>query len=69
MSSIKGQVRGTSNIRVSTLKVGATDVNLSTKSINELSDVSASETDKAYLQYNQTTDKWEASSIIDGGTF
>lgn len=69
MSSIKGQVKGTSNIKVQTLKVGATDVNLSAKSINELQDVQAAETDKAYLQYNQTTDKWEATSTIDGGTF
>ena len=69
MSTIKGRLRGTGNIKVQTLKVGATDVNLSTKSIQELSDVNATETDKGVLQYNAATDKWETTNVLDGGTF
>ena len=66
--AIKGILRGTGNIKVQTLKVGGTDVNLSAKSIQELQDVEASETDKGYLQYDQTTDKWKTTTVIDGGT-
>ena len=39
------------------------------KSIQELQDVEASETDKGYLQYDQTTDKSKTTTVIDGGTF
>lgn len=67
--AIKGKLRGTGNIKVQTLKVGVTDVNLSAKSIQELQDVEASETDKGLLQYDQTTDKWKTTTVIDGGTF
>ena len=48
--AIKGQLRGTGNIKVATMKVGATDVNLATKSIQELSDVNATETDGGVLK-------------------
>ena len=67
--AIKGKLRGTGNIKVQTLKVGVTDVNITTKSIQELQDVEASETDKGLLQYDQTTDKWKTTTVIDGGTF
>ena len=67
--AIKGKLRGTGNIKVQTLKVGVTDVNLSAKSIQELQGVEASETDKGYLQYDQTEDKWKTTTVIDGGTF
>lgn len=67
--AIKGKLRGTGNIKVQTLKVGVTDVNITTKSIQELQDVEASETDKGYLQYDQSTDKWKTTTVIDGGTF
>ena len=69
MATIKGKLRGTGNIKVQTLKVGVTDVNITTKSINELQDVEASETDKGLLQYDQSTDKWKTTTVIDGGTF
>ena len=43
---------------------------LSQKSINELLDVNKDpETDKGLLNYNHTTDKWETTNTIDGGTF
>lgn len=67
--AIKGKLKGTGNIKVQTLKVGVTDVNITTKSINELQDVEASETDKGLLQYDQSTDKWKTTTVIDGGTF
>jgi|TARA_B100000073_G_C23439946_1_gene454902 hypothetical protein len=67
--AIKGKLRGTGNIKVQTLKVGVTDVNITTKSIQELQDVEASETDKGLLQYDQATDKWKTTTVIDGGTF
>ena len=67
--AIKGKLKGTGNIKVQTLKVGVTDVNITTKSINELQDVEASETDKGLLQYDQATDKWKTTTVIDGGTF
>jgi len=67
--AIKGKLRGTGNIKVQTLKVGVTDVNLSAKSIQELQDVEASETDKGLLQYDQASDKWKTTNVIDGGTF
>ena len=69
MATIKGKLRGTGNIKVQTLKVGVTDVNITTKSIQELQDVEASETDKGLLQYDQSTDKWKTTTVIDGGTF
>ena len=67
--AIKGKLRGTGNIKVQTLKVGVTDVNITTKSIQELQDVEASETDKGLLQYDQSADKWKTTTVIDGGTF
>ena len=74
--AIKGQLRGTGIIKVATMIVGATDVNLSTKSIQELSDVNATETDGGVLKYNASTDKWVTETnigsvvtSIDGGTF
>ena len=67
--AIKGKLRGTGNIKVQTLKVGVTDVNITTKSINELQDVNAAESDDGFLQYNASNDKWETTTTIDGGTF
>ena len=67
--TIKGKLRGTSNIKVQTLKLGSTDVNISTKSIQELQDVEATETDQGLLQYDASADKWKTTSTIDGGTF
>ena len=66
----KARVLNNSNIRAKQVAIGNTDtVNLSTKSIQELSDVNATETDKGVLQYNASTDKWETTNVLDGGTF
>tara|TARA_B100001248_G_scaffold176937_1_gene134405 strand:+ start:7807 stop:8019 length:213 start_codon:yes stop_codon:yes gene_type:complete len=70
MATIKARVLNNSNIRAKQVAIGNTDtVNLSTKSIQELSDVNATETDKGVLQYNASTDKWETTNVLDGGTF
>ena len=55
--------------KVSYLQLLFTNFKDKTKSIQELQDVNASETDKGFLQYNQSTDKWETATVIDGGTF
>ena len=70
MATVKARILNNSNIRAKQVAIGNTDtVNLSTKSIQELSDVNATETDKGVLQYNAATDKWETTNLIDGGTF
>tara|TARA_B100000963_G_scaffold195085_2_gene169801 strand:- start:44698 stop:44910 length:213 start_codon:yes stop_codon:yes gene_type:complete len=70
MATVKARILNNSNIRAKQVAIGNTDtVNLSTKSINELSDVDASENDKGVLQYNASTDKWETTNVLDGGTF
>ena len=70
MATVKARILNNSNIRAKQVAIGNTDtVNLSTKSIQELSDVNATETDKGVLQYNAATDKWETTNDLDGGTF
>tara|TARA_A100001388_G_scaffold268043_1_gene242789 strand:+ start:3756 stop:3968 length:213 start_codon:yes stop_codon:yes gene_type:complete len=70
MATVKARILNNSNIRAKQVAIGNTDtVNLSTKSIQELSDVNATETDKGVLQYNASTDKWETTNVLDGGTF
>jgi hypothetical protein len=71
--TIKGVVNrvatiGGTNLRAKQVNIGGAG-DLSAKSIQELSDVNASETDKGLLTYNSTTDKWETTTNIDGGTF
>lgn len=69
MADIKARIITNPNVRAKQVSIGASSVSLSTKSIQELQDVNAAETDKGFLQYNQTTDKWETATVIDGGTF
>ena len=70
MATVKARILNNSNIRAKQVAIGNTDtVNLSTKSIQELSDVNATETDKGVLQYNAATDKWETTNVLDCGTF
>jgi hypothetical protein len=58
------------NLQVQQVSIGSqSGVDLTAKSIQELSDVQATETDKGLLQYNQSNDKWETTTVIDGGTF
>lgn len=71
VATIGGSVVGAGNIRAKQVAIGSASAStdISTKSIQELSDVNASETDKGVLQYNASTDKWETTNILDGGTF
>lgn len=69
--TIGGKVAGTNNVRVKQVAIGnsSSSVNLSAKSINELADVNATETDDGFLQYDAAQDKWVTSTVVDGGTF
>tara|TARA_B100001248_G_scaffold214673_1_gene169291 strand:- start:1091 stop:1327 length:237 start_codon:yes stop_codon:yes gene_type:complete len=69
VATIGGSLSNTTNLRAKQVTVGSSSVDLGAKSIQELSDVQASETDKGLLQYNQSNDKWETTTVIDGGTF
>lgn len=70
VATIGGVLSNTTNLRAKQVTVGAqTGTDISAKSINELSDVNASETDDGLLSYDQTTDKWTTTTTIDGGTF
>lgn len=71
VATIGGRIQGTGNLRAKQVAIGnsSADVNLSAKSINELADVNASETDDGLLSYDATTDKWTTTTVLDGGTF
>lgn len=70
VATIGGVLSNTTNLRAKQVSVGTgQDADLTGKSIQELSDVNASETDEGLLSYNSTTDKWETTTNIDGGTF
>ena len=71
VATIGGRVGGQGNIRAKQVAIGnsSSSVNLSAKSINELADVDAAETDDGLLSYDQSTDKWTTTTTIDGGTF
>ena len=69
--NIKARVLQTNSIRAKQVAIGnsSTNVNLSAKSINELADVNATETDDGLLSYDAATDKWTTTTVLDGGTF
>ena len=72
MANIKARVLQGNQIRAKQVAIGnstTVQADLSQKSINELNDVTATETDKGLLNYNAATDKWETTTTIDGGTF
>jgi len=71
VATIGGRVGGQGNIRAKQVAIGnsSSSVNLSAKSINELADVDATETDDGLLSYDQASDKWTTTTTIDGGTF
>jgi len=71
VAGISARVQGQGNVRVKQVAIGdsSTNVNLSAKSIQELQDVNATETDGGLLSYNASNDKWETATTIDGGTF
>ena len=70
VATVGGKLTNTTNLRARQITIGSqSGVDLTAKSIQELSDVQATETDKGLLQYNQSNDKWETTTVIDGGTF
>jgi hypothetical protein len=71
VATIGGRIQGTGNLRAKQVAIGnsSADVNLAAKSINELADVDATETDDGLLSYDATTDKWTTTTVLDGGTF
>ena len=67
MSNIKARVLQGNQIRAKQVAIGnstTVQADLSQKSINELNDVTATETDKGLLNYNAATDKWETTTTI-----
>lgn len=72
MANIKARVLQGNSIRAKQVAIGnstTVQADISTKSINELSDVEIEETDNGFLQYNASEDKWKTATNIDGGTF
>ena len=70
VATIGGRVAGTTNVRAKQVAIGTgAGADLSAKSINELADVTASETDDGLLSYDATSDKWTTTTVLDGGTF
>jgi len=74
VATIGGRVQGGSNLRAKQVAVGnaasvAGGSDLTTKSINELADVDATETDDGLLSYDAASDKWTTTTILDGGEF
>ena len=56
VATIGGTLSNTTNLRAKQVTIGSqSGVDLSAKSIQELSDVNASETDDGVLQYNAST--------------
>jgi len=72
MATIKARVLQGNQIRAKQVAIGNSSTlqaDLTNKSINELLDVNAAETDNGLLAYDQSTDKWVTKTTIDGGTF
>ena len=70
VATIGGRVAGTTNVRAKQVAIGTgAGADLSAKSINDLADVTASETDDGLLSYDETSDKWTTTTVLDGGTF
>ena len=77
MATIKARVLQGNQIRAKQVAIGNSSTlqaDLTNKSINELLDVNAAETDGGLLSYDQSTDKWVTKTDltglnIDGGTF
>ena len=72
MANIKARVLQGNQIRAKQVAIGnstTVQADLSQKSINDLLDVNATESDNGLLSYNASTDKWETKTTIDGGTF
>ena len=72
IATVGGRVAGAGNIKATQVAMGGTSAastDITAKSINELADVNASETDDGLLSYDATSDKWRTTTVLDGGTF
>jgi|TARA_B100000768_G_C11066604_1_gene284749 hypothetical protein len=70
--TVGGKVTGVGNVKAQQVSMGgssAATTDITAKSINELADVNASETDDGLLSYDQASDKWTTTTVLDGGTF
>ena len=68
IATVGGRVAGAGNIKAQQVTVGC-GADLGTKSINELSDVTATETDDGLLSYDAASERWTTTTVLDGGTF
>ena len=58
-----------SSSKVKQVAIGSSNSGVSTSELNDLADVTATETDDGLLSYDAATDKWVTTTTIDGGTF
>ena len=71
VATIGGRIQGQANLRAKQVAIGNTSTvtDISTKNLNELADVNATETDDGLLSYDASSDKWTTTTTLDGGTF
>lgn len=70
VATIGGSIVGAGNIRAKQVAIGTgAGADLSSKSLQELADVNAAETDDGLLSYDASTEKWTTTTNLDGGTF
>ena len=71
VATIGGRIQGQGNLRAKQVAIGnaSTTTDISTKNLNELADVNATETDDGLLSYDASSDKWTTTTNLDGGTF
>ena len=70
VATIGGRVAGTSGIVAKQVSVGSnTNVDITSKTLSELSDVTAVEVDQGVLKYDAETDSWVCENSLDGGTY
>lgn len=67
--TIKARVIQPQNIRVKRAIVSGDNVNIGSKTINELSDIDAEKIDDGLMSYNEEEGKWVTKTVLDGGTF
>ena len=70
VATIGGSIVGAGNIRAKKVAIGTqAGTDITSKSLQELADVNAAETDDGLLSYDASTEKWTTTTNLDGGTF
>ncbi len=70
VATIGGSIVGAGNIRAKQVAIGTqAGTDITSKSLQELADVNAAETDDGLLSYDASTEKWTTTTNLDGGTF